>query len=60
MDIKKVLDAYRKGDEDKRLSLFLGFRELRDEFARIELDSCGERSLTGRCPKWMKWIAGFL
>ncbi len=36
MDIDRILDAYRNGDEDTRLSLFLGYRELRDEFSCIE------------------------
>lgn len=46
MDIERILDAYRNGDEDKQLSLFLGFRELRDEFSRIERDIEAARSLT--------------
>jgi hypothetical protein len=36
MDINAVLEEYRKGDDGKRLSLFLAFRELRDHFDRIE------------------------
>ncbi len=36
MDIEKVLEEYRTGDESKRLSLFLAFRELRELFSRIE------------------------
>lgn len=36
MEIDKVLDSYRAGDENKRLSLFLGYRELRDQFEKIE------------------------
>ncbi len=36
MDIEKILDEYRKGDEGKRLRLFLAFRDLRDSFCRIE------------------------
>ncbi len=39
MDIEKVLDDYRNGDESKRLSLFLAYRELRDHFDRIEQES---------------------
>lgn len=38
MKIDSILDAYRLGDADKRLSLFLFHRELRDEFSRIEQD----------------------
>jgi len=39
MNIEQVLDEYRKGDESKRLSLFLANRELRDQFNRIEQES---------------------
>lgn len=38
MQIDQVLDEYRKGNADVRISLFLSYRELRDEFARIEED----------------------
>ena len=39
MNIEQVLDEYRKGDESKRLSLFLANRELRDHFSSIEQES---------------------
>jgi len=39
MDIEKVLEEYRNGDEGMRLRLFLAFRDLRDYFGRIEQDS---------------------
>ncbi len=39
IDIENVLDDYRKGDENKRLSLFLDYRDLRDYFSRIEQES---------------------
>ena len=39
MNIEQVLDAYRKGDESRRLSLFLAYRELREHFDRIEQES---------------------
>jgi len=39
MNIEQVLDEYRKGDESKRLSLFLAYRELRDNFSSIEQES---------------------
>ena len=60
MDIDKVLDAYRRGDEDKRLSLFLGHRELRDEFSRIEQDIHLAQSPGKGAQTWLKWITGFL
>jgi hypothetical protein len=39
MDIEKILDEYRNGDEGKRLCLFLAFRDLRDYFSWIEQES---------------------
>lgn len=39
MDIETVLAEYRNGDDGKRLSLFLAYRELRDQFSSIEQDS---------------------
>ncbi|HWR73513.1 MAG TPA: hypothetical protein VN604_10105 [Nitrospirota bacterium] len=36
MQIERILDDYRAGSADKRMSLFLHYRELRDEFASIE------------------------
>ncbi len=37
--IEDVLDEYRKGDESKRLSLFLSYRDLRDFFSLIDRES---------------------
>lgn len=42
MDIEKILDEYRNGDEGKRLRLFLAFRDLRDYFSWIEQESPAE------------------
>ena len=39
MDIENVLYEYRNGDEGKRLRLFLAFRDMRDDFSRIEQES---------------------
>jgi len=39
MQIDQVFDEYWKGDADKRMSLFLYHRELRDEFTRIDQES---------------------
>ncbi len=36
MDIDRILEDYRDGDEDRRLHLILAFRDLRDDFSRIE------------------------
>jgi len=35
--IKEIVEEYRSADEDKRLSLFLTYRDLRDEFMDIEM-----------------------
>ena len=35
-DIKKIIEEYKKGDAEKRLSLFLNHRLLRNEFIEIE------------------------
>jgi hypothetical protein len=39
MEINTVLEEYRNGDESKRLSLFMAYRDLRDRFERIEQES---------------------
>ena len=39
MDIEKILEEYRNGDEGVRLRLFLAFRDLRDHFSWIEQES---------------------
>ena len=36
MNREEVLEVYRKGDENRRLSLFLGYRDLREDFSRID------------------------
>ncbi len=38
MKIDQVLDEYRRGDADKRISLCLFYRQYRDEFSGIEQD----------------------
>jgi len=50
MDIEQVLKEYRNGDESKRLSLFLAFRDLREMFERIELESEHEDFVVIRFP----------
>jgi hypothetical protein len=39
MDIEKILEEYRNGDESMRLRLFLAFRDLRHSFSEIEHES---------------------
>ncbi len=39
MDTEKVLEEYKNSDDGKRLSLFLTYRELRDQFCSIEQES---------------------
>ncbi len=50
MNIEKVLNDYRNGDESKRLSLFLAYRELRDVFNLIEQESSHDDFLLIRFP----------
>jgi hypothetical protein len=59
MDIEGVLDAYRNGDEDKRISLFLTYRDLRDEFSRIEQEFEVVQSPVPGGLTWLKWIIGY-
>ncbi len=58
MDIERVLNDYRNGNEDKRLSLFLYYRELRDEFSRIDRETAADKSPI-RGIKWLKQAVSF-
>ncbi len=53
MNIEKVLDEYRDGDDSKRLSLFLAYRELRDRFNNIEQESSHDDFVVVKFP-WRK------
>ncbi len=53
MNIEKVLDEYRDGDDSKRLSLFLAYRELRESFSRIEQESTHDDFVIIKFP-WRK------
>ncbi len=53
MNIEKVLNEYRDGDDSKRLSLFLAYRELRESFSRIEQESTHDDFVIIRFP-WRK------
>lgn len=35
-DITSILNQYRGGDFEQRLSLFLNYRDIRDEFMKID------------------------
>ncbi len=50
MNIENVLDEYRNGDDSKRLSLFLAYRELREIFNRIEEESPHDDFVVVRFP----------
>jgi hypothetical protein len=39
MDTDKILEEYQNGDDGKRLSLFLAYRELREQFSTMEQES---------------------
>ncbi len=60
MDIDRILRDYRNGDEDRRLSLFLSYRDLRDEFSRIEQEREVIQLPEQGALTWLKWIAGSL
>jgi hypothetical protein len=44
MEIEQALNDYRNGDADKRMCLFLTYREFRDEFSRIDEDKAVDQS----------------
>lgn len=44
MELEQILCDYRNGDDDKRLCLFLTYREFRDEFSRIDQEKSVEGS----------------
>jgi len=44
MEIEQILNDYRNGDDDKRLCLFLTYRELRDEFNRVDQENAAHQS----------------
>ncbi len=58
MDIDRVLDDYRNGNEDKRISLFLSYRDLRDAFSRIEQEREVLQLPDKGALTWLRWIAG--
>lgn len=60
MEIEEVLNDYRSGEDDKRLSLFLFYRDLRDEFRRIDRDIAGDHSSKKRGVKWLERIVSCL
>ncbi len=53
----RVLNEYRQGDLDKRLCLFLYYRELREEFSRIKED---DADCFGRQWGWLRLIGSSL
>jgi len=48
--IEEILSEYEKGDMNKRLHLFLQFRDLRREFLEIELKDCKYKEFTNPIP----------
>ena len=50
MDIEQILNDYRNGDESRRLSLFLAYREFREMFDRIEQESAHDDFLYFKFP----------
>jgi hypothetical protein len=56
MNSERVLKEYRAGDEGKRVSLFLAYRDLRDEFSCIERELEAVISPEPGGLTWLKWI----
>jgi len=50
MNTDEVLEAYRKGDANIRLSLFLAYRDLRDDLSLIELENAHDDFVIIRFP----------
>jgi hypothetical protein len=50
LDIEQILNDYRNGDESRRLSLFLAYREFREMFERIEQESSHDDFLLLKFP----------
>jgi hypothetical protein len=59
MDRNTLIEKYRNADPDERLGLFLGYRDLRDEFSRIDDDLPAE-SAKKKGRTWWGRITGFL
>jgi hypothetical protein len=53
MDIIKLLEEYRSSDHAKRLSLFMSYRELREQFSMIDQENSYEDFLIITFP-WSK------
>ena len=43
--VEHIIDAYRKGNTEERLYMFLEHRSLRDEFMRIDQEDGGGESI---------------
>ena len=56
---KTIIEQYRKADLNKRLCIYLEYRDLRDEFNRIDDESCRDSTLKKGRP-WRNWAARFL
>jgi hypothetical protein len=59
MDSECILDAYRNADEEKRISLFLTYRDLRDDFSCIEQELDAVKLPEPGGLVWLKWIISF-
>lgn len=60
-----ILDAYKAADEERRLSMFLTYRDLRDQFLEIDmaalvhLESAQSRQSPGAIrSKGPRWFSG--
>ncbi len=56
MDIDRVIRDYRTGNEDKRIILFLAYRDLRAEFSDIQQEPDGTVNNPGIWKRYLKTI----
>jgi len=54
MKIDQVLEEYRQGDADRRMSLFLYYRDLRDAFICIEQNDPADLFVGASTPEPVK------
>jgi hypothetical protein len=59
MDSEAIIEKYREAGADERLGLFRGYRDLRDEFSRID-DETVAKDAARKGLTWWDRITGFL
>jgi hypothetical protein len=49
-DPKAILLEYKNADVDRRLNMFMGCRELRDQFSAIDFYEIGDQGMAEKAP----------